>query len=269
MARLLRRRPLRRGGARADSPPCSKLPHHLIPGHAQDSPLGCVLVERIRPALQFSLLSWRHRHVGRRLEVSPAGWTGQVQIESAQAIPAFEKATGYRPVSARGARHASPPSRSRSTMGRPGPCLRRGGPPRLAACRSLSATALPRATRRDSMRRVSPRAGSVAGRCGAAGGCRSPPHRGPAQPEEKPLEEVGRQQHLVVVARRAGPVAQACRDGGRHVRGARGLHAIESRYGCITRDTRQMRAKRASALAPPRWVRVKSLSASTATSIPI
>ena len=28
-------------------------------------------------------------------------------------------------------------------------------------------------------------------------------------------------------------------------------HAMESRYGCMTRETRQMRAKRARSLAPP------------------
>ena len=36
----------------------------------------------------------------------------------------------------------------------------------------------------------------------------------------------------------------------------------------MTRETRQMRAKRASSVAPPRWRRLKSRSASTATSMP-
>ena len=36
----------------------------------------------------------------------------------------------------------------------------------------------------------------------------------------------------------------------------------------MTRETRQMRAKRASSVAPPRCLRLKSRSASTATSMP-
>jgi len=46
-------------------------------------------------------------------------------------------------------------------------------------------------------------------------------------------------------------------------------HEIASRYGCMTLLTRQIFAKRARSFAPPRWRRVKSFSASTATSIPI
>ena len=57
----------RSGGAQdgAASPPCPKLPHHLVPGHAQDALLRDVAVESLGAPIQLGQLGRRHRHLAR------------------------------------------------------------------------------------------------------------------------------------------------------------------------------------------------------------
>lgn len=88
------------------------------------------------------------------------------------------------------------------------------------------------------------------------------------QPVQESLEAEAGEQSLVLAACLPCAAEQTRGNRGGQIDLLLG-HAIESRYGCMTRVTRQMRAKRAKAVAPPRCRRLKSRSASTATSRPI
>ena len=61
-----------------------------------------------------------------------------------------------------------------------------------------------------------------------------------AEAVKEALQAVARQKALVVVPRLPGSVEQPRADGCREVRD--GAHGMASRYGCMTRVTRQMRA---------------------------
>lgn len=63
---------------------------------------------------------------------------------------------------------------------------------------------------------------------------------GPSQPVEEALQRIAHQQVLEFLTALAGSIQEALADRCREIRRAR--HTIDSRYGCITRATRQIRA---------------------------